>query len=81
MINIHNSAAVIPEVHDSSADGRGWLTLKVKRKNYYNDREMEDVEVTMFTEDIETFVKDLSEALREGISHLNDELAEKELAV
>jgi hypothetical protein len=80
MINIHNSSVVIPEVHPSD-DGRGWLTLKVKRKNYYNDSQMEDVEVTMFTEDIETFVKDLSEALREGISHLNDELAEKELAV
>ena len=80
MINIHNSSVVIPEVHPSD-DGRGWLTLKVKRKNYYNDSQMEDVEVTMFTEDIETFVKDLSEALREGISHLNDELAEKELAL
>jgi hypothetical protein len=80
MINIHNSAVVIPDVHLSD-DARGWLILKVKRKNWYNDKEMEDVEVTMFSEDIETFVKDLSEALREGISHLNDELAEKELAL
>jgi hypothetical protein len=80
MINIHNSAVVIPDVHLSD-DGRGWLILKVKRKNWYDDREMEDVEVTMFAEDIETFAKDLSEALREGISQLNDELAEKELAV
>ena len=78
--NIHNSHSVTPEVHHSN-DGRGWITFKIKRKNWYDGKDMEEVEVTMFTEDIARLACDLSEELREGISQMNDDLAEKELAL
>jgi hypothetical protein len=80
MTNIHNSDSIIPEVHHSN-DGRGWITFKVKRKGWYDGKKMEEVEVTMFTEDIAKLACDLSEELREGISQMNDDMAEKELAV
>lgn len=67
MIYIHNSDSVTPEVHHSE-DGRGWLTLRVKRKGWYSGKDMEEFEVTMFTEDIAKLSSDLSEQLREGIS-------------
>ena len=65
--NIHNSDEIIPDVHHSN-DGRGWITFTVKRKNWYDGKEMEAVEVTMFTEDIAKVTSDLSEQLRESIA-------------
>jgi len=44
--NIHNSDEIIPDVHHSN-DGRGWITFTVKRKNWYDGKEMEAVEVTI----------------------------------
>ena len=67
MINIHNSDSITPEVHHSN-DGRGWITLRVKRKDWYSGNDMEEVEVTMFTEDIAKLSCDLSEQLRESIA-------------
>ena len=65
--NIHDVHEIVPEVHHSS-DGRGWLTLRVKRKGWYSGEDMEEVEVTMFTEDIAKLSCDLSEQLRESIA-------------
>jgi hypothetical protein len=65
--NIHDVHEIVPEVHHSS-DGRGWLTLRVKRKNWYDGMDREEVEVTMFTEDIAKLSCDLSEQLRESIA-------------
>jgi hypothetical protein len=67
MINIHNSDSITPEVHRGE-DGRGWLTLRVKRKGWYSGNDMEEVEVTMFSEDISKLSCDLSEQLRESIA-------------
>jgi len=65
--NIHNSDSITPEVHHSN-DGRGWITFRVKRKGWYSGDDMEEVEVTMFTEDISNLSCDLSEQLRESIA-------------
>jgi len=65
--SIHDVHEVLPEVHHSS-DGRGWITLRAKRRNFFNGDDMEDVEVTMFTEDIAKLSCDLSEQLRESIA-------------
>ncbi len=72
MINIHNSHTIHAEVHHSN-EGRGWLTLKVKRRNWYDMEKMEEIEVTMFTEDISRLACDLSEELREGLAEMNVE--------
>ena len=69
-INIHDTAEIIPEVHHSS-NGRGWITFKAKRKHWDSETEMEDIEVTMFTEDIAMLASDLSEELREGLAEMN----------
>ena len=66
-INIHDVHEIVPEVHHSS-DGRGWITFKIKRKNFFNGEDMEEPEVTMFTEDIAKLSCDLSEQLRESIA-------------
>jgi len=66
-ISIHDVHEVVPEVHHSS-DGRGWITFKAKRKHWQSGEDMEDVEVTMFTEDIAKLSCDLSEQLRESIA-------------
>ena len=79
-INIHDSNEIIPEINVSD-EGRGWITFRVKRKSWFDRHEMETVEMTMFTEDIAKLSSDLSEALREGISQMTDDLAEKELAL
>jgi hypothetical protein len=65
--NIHDVHEVVPEVHHS-IDGRGWITLKIKRKHWRSEEDMEEVEVTMFTEDIAKLSCDLSEQLRESIA-------------
>ena len=65
--NIHNSDSITPEVHHSN-DGRGWITFRVRRKGWYSGDDMEEVEVTMFTEDIAKLSCDLSEQLRESIA-------------
>jgi len=67
MINIHNSDSIIPEVH-CGEDGRGWITFRVKRKGWYSGNDMEEVEVTMFSEDISKLSCDISEQLRESIA-------------
>lgn len=68
MINIHNSDSITPEIHCYDKKGRGSLVLRVKRKGWYSGEDMEEVEVTIFTEDIAKLSSDLSEQLREGIS-------------
>ena len=68
MINIHNSDSITPEVHCYDEEGRGSLVLTVKRKGWYSGEGMEDVTVTIFTEDIAKLSSDLSEQLREGIA-------------
>ena len=65
--NIHDVHEIVPEVHHSS-DGRGWLTLRIKRKQWDNGEDLEEAEVTMFTEDIAKLSCDLSEQLRESIA-------------
>lgn len=65
--NIHDVHEIVPEVHHSS-DGRGWITLKLKRKHWLNGEDLEVDEVTMFTEDIAKLSSDLSEMLRESIA-------------
>lgn len=65
--NIHDVHKIVPEVHRSS-DVRGWLTLRIKRKQWDNGEDLEEVEVTMFTEDIVKLSCDLSEQLRESIA-------------
>lgn len=68
MINIHNSDSITPEIHCYDETGRGSLVLRVKRKGWYSGEDMEEVEVTIFTEDIAKLSCDLSEQLRESIS-------------
>ena len=65
--NIHDVHEIVPEVHHSS-DGRGWITLRIKRKQWDNGEDLEEAEVTMFTEDIAKLSCDLSEQLRESIA-------------
>lgn len=60
--NIHDVHKIVPEVHHSS-DGRGWITLRIKRKHWQNGMDLEEAEVTMFTEDIAKLSCDLSEEL------------------
>jgi len=73
-ISIHDVHVVVPEVHHSS-DGRGWITLKAKRRNFFNGDDMEDVEVTMFTDDILMLADDLAWEVRQQsaihLSHLS----------
>ena len=79
--NIHDVHEVLPEVHHSS-DGRGWITLKAKRRNFFNGDDMEDVEVTMFTDDILMLADDLAWEVRQQsaihLSHLSKRKEENE---
>jgi len=72
--SIHDVHEVIPEVH-YSIDGHGWLTLKLKRKHRQSGEDMEQVEVTMFTDDILLLADDLAWEVRQQsaihLSHLS----------
>ncbi len=57
------------------------MSFYIKREGWFDSEKMETVEVTIFTDDIAKLSCDLSEALREGIPQMNDEIAEKEVAV
>ena len=74
MINIHDNHTIVPEVQRTS-DGRGWITLTAKREipsiGTFGSKELEDIEVTFFTDDIAKLAADLSEELRENIAHNN----------
>jgi len=78
--NIHDAVEICPEIRVTN-DGRGWLSFYIRREGWFDSEKMETVEVTIFTDDIAKLSCDLSEALREGISQMNDDMAEKELAV
>ena len=74
MISIHDNHTIVPEIHHSS-NGRGWITLRAKRKTpsigRFGSKELEDVEVTFFADDIAKLAADLSEELRENIAEMN----------
>ncbi len=57
------------------------MSFYLKREGWFDNQALETVEVTMFSEDIAQLACDLSEALREGIAQMNDDIAEKEVAV
>ncbi|MFZ9048877.1 MAG: hypothetical protein ACO20Y_08865 [Poseidonia sp.] len=73
-INIHDVHEIVPEVHHSS-DGRGWITLKLKRKHWRDENTLEEAEVTMFTDDILMVADGLAWELRQqsakNLSHLS----------
>ena len=73
-INIHDVHEIVPQV-DHSRDGRGWITLRAKRRNSFNGDDIEDVEVTMFTDDILMVAQDLAWEVRQQsaihLSHLS----------
>lgn len=80
-INIHDVHEIVPEVHHS-IDGRGWITLKLKRKHWQNGETLEESEVTMFTDDIlmlaEDFVWELRQQSAKNLSHLSNREEEKQ---
>ena len=74
MISIHDNHTIVPEVHHSS-NGRGWITLRAKRRapsfRSLEGKDLEDIEVTFFADDIAKLASDLSEELRENIAEMN----------
>ena len=74
MITIHDNHTIVPEIHHSS-NGRGWIKLRAKREmpaiGRFRSKELEDIEVTFFADDIAKLASDLSEELRENIAEMN----------